>query len=147
MDFCTKVNTTDFISDELNDEFTDWKEKVNPFSAAILLYGEHDCIECIARYFNVRRFEKRAILLARYTPDFNAFSELFRQNVNLQNSINHKIKDNLRNEAWNSSVKPYVGYTPLHLAVHEDFSEVVEILLKETDIDPNVKNNEGLTPL
>lgn len=141
--FQYKVNTTDFI----DDEFVDWKEKINPFSAAILLHDEHTCIELINYYLNIRQSKEEAISLVRRGIFDNTVSELFAQNINLEKAINHKIHGNLKNKTWNDAVKPYVGYTPLHLAVHKDFSEVVDILLKEIDIDPNVKNNEGLTPL
>lgn len=140
--FCTKVDTEHLI----NDEFTDWREKINPFCAVISSYYDEDyCIQVIDFYLKMKKLEKRA------TSAFPALTidvliELLRCR-NLENAINHKIQDNLINEAWNDFVKPYVGYTALHLAVYKGFSEVVNILLKEEDIDPNIKNDQGLTPL
>ncbi|APR98533.1 ankyrin repeat domain-containing protein [Wolbachia endosymbiont of Folsomia candida] len=140
--FQHKVNSTDFI----DDEFIDWKEKINPFSAAILLHNEHTRIEFINYYLDIRNSGRNTISFAERNPTYNTLCELGRS-INLENTINYKIQGNLKSKIWNDAVKPYVGYTPLHLAVYNDLSEVVDILLSAEGINQDIKNDEGLTPL
>jgi ankyrin repeat protein len=44
------------------------------------------------------------------------------------------------------NVKGPDGYTPLHIAAHENYSELAKVLL-ESGADPNAPNNGGHTPL
>jgi ankyrin repeat protein len=43
-------------------------------------------------------------------------------------------------------LKDSEGNTPLHVAILNQHSEIIEILLKQTNIDLKIKNNAGQTP-
>jgi len=66
--------------------------------------------------------------------------------IALQAGDTEKVRELLKTDSSLSELRDETGQSPLHYAVLSNSVPLVELLIEE-GIDPNVKDNEGRTPL
>jgi hypothetical protein len=66
--------------------------------------------------------------------------------VALQAGDTEKVRELLKTDSTLAELRDETGQSPLHYAVLSNSVPLVELLIEE-GIDPNVKDNEGRTPL
>lgn len=85
--------------------------------------------------------EGRAVDPSKYTGDIVGDFV-----IALQAGDTEKVRELLKTDPSLSELRDETGQSPLHYAVLTNSVPLVELLIEE-GIDPNVKDNEGRTPL
>jgi len=85
--------------------------------------------------------EGRAVDPSKYTGDIVGDFV-----IALQAGDTEKVRELLKTDSTLSELRDETGQSPLHYAVLTNSVPLVELLIEE-GIDPNVKDNEGRTPL